>query len=88
MLHKRPGVLIWTMREYFAGHEYNASSVVSGAFGVREGTIFFVGVRATSDRVAGFGGMVKRPIGRRAMLDIVAEFLRDLRISLMKDNKK
>ncbi len=88
MLHERPGVLIWTMREYFAGHEYNASSVASGAFGVHEGTIFFVSVRTTSDQVSGFGGMVKRPIGRTAMLGIVAEFLQDLRIALEKDNKK
>ncbi len=88
MLHRRPGVLIWLMREYYAGHKYNASSVVSGAFGVPEGTVFFVGVRATTDDIAGFIGSVARPIGRNAMLDIVAEFLKDLRIDLKKDKKR
>jgi hypothetical protein len=54
-------------RQYYVSTGYNADQAVSGLLPVQEGTMVFYAGHAFTDQVAGFGGAMKRGIGRRMM---------------------
>lgn len=56
-------------RQYYASTGYNAEQAVAGFLPVQEGTIVVYASHAFTDQVAGFGGSVKRGVGRRIMAD-------------------
>ena len=56
-------------RQYYASTGYNAEQAVAGFLPVQEGTVVAYAAHAFTDQVAGFGGSVKRGIGRRVMAE-------------------
>jgi len=56
-------------RQYYASTGYNGEQAVAGFLPVQEGTLVVYGAHAFTDQVTGFGGSMKRGIGRRVMAD-------------------
>jgi hypothetical protein len=56
-------------RQYYASTGYNGEQAVAGFLPVQEGTVVVYGAHAFTDQVTGFGGSMKRSIGRRVMAD-------------------
>jgi hypothetical protein len=56
-------------RQYYASTGYNAEQAVAGFLPVQGGTVVVYASHAFTDQVAGFGGSVKRGVGRRVMAD-------------------
>ena len=56
-------------RQYYVSTGYNAQQAVVGFLPVEEGTMAIYAGHAFTDQVAGFGGSIKRGIGRRIMAD-------------------
>lgn len=68
--------------EFYVGHSYNSQMIVSGAFHVEQGTLIFYSNRTSTDQVAGFGGGMKRSIGRGMMRSAVIEYFESVRESI------
>jgi hypothetical protein len=56
-------------RQYYVSTGYNAEEAVAGFLPVQGGTVVVYVAHAFTDQVAGFGGSMKRSIGRRVMAD-------------------
>ena len=56
-------------RQYYVSTGYNAEQAVAGFLPVQGGTVVVYAAHAFTDQVAGFGGSMKRSIGRRVMAD-------------------
>jgi hypothetical protein len=56
-------------RQYYVSTGYNAQQAVAGFLPVQEGTLVVYSGHAFTDQVTGFGGSMKRGIGRRMMAD-------------------
>ncbi|HUM18429.1 MAG TPA: hypothetical protein VL086_22240 [Candidatus Nitrosotalea sp.] len=56
-------------RQYYASTGYNAEQAVAGFLPVQGGTVVVYAAHAFTDQVAGFGGSMKRSIGKRVMAD-------------------
>jgi hypothetical protein len=56
-------------RQYYVSTGYNAEQAVAGFVAVQGGTIVLYAGHAFTDQVTGFGGSMKRGIGRRVMAD-------------------
>ncbi len=54
-------------RQYYVSTGYNAEQAVAGFLPVQEGTVVAYTNHTFTDQVAGFGGSLKRSIGRRMM---------------------
>ena len=54
-------------RQYYVSTGYNAEQAVAGFLPVQGGTLVLYSSHAFTDQVAGFGGSMKRSIGRRIM---------------------
>jgi hypothetical protein len=54
-------------RQFYVSTGYNAEQAVAGFLPVKEGTIVVYSNHTFTDQVAGFGGSLKRDIGRRMM---------------------
>ena len=54
-------------RQYYVSNGYNAEQAVAGFLPVQGGTVVAYTNHTYTDQVAGFGGAVKRGIGRRMM---------------------
>ena len=54
-------------RQYYVSNGYNAEQAVAGFLPVQGGTVVTYTNHTFTDQVAGFGGGVKRSIGRRMM---------------------
>ncbi len=54
-------------RQYYVSTGYNCEQAVAGFLPVQEGTIVVYSDHTFTDQVAGFGGSMKRNIGRRMM---------------------
>ena len=79
--YKPEEYVVEVYREFYVGHSYNSLHIVVGVFSVKEGTLVFYGNRTSTDQVAGFGGGLKRNIGRGMMRDDVVEHLDAIRQS-------
>jgi ketosteroid isomerase-like protein len=60
-------------RQYCVSTGYNAEQAVAGFLPVQEGTLVAYVNHTFTDQVAGFGGSVKRNIGRSVMLKKLKE---------------
>jgi hypothetical protein len=60
-------------RQYYVSTGYNAEQAVAGFLPVQEGTLVAYANHTFTDQVAGFGGSVKRNIGRSVMLKKLKE---------------
>jgi hypothetical protein len=56
-------------RQYYVSTGYNAEQAVAAFLPVQGGTVVLYASHAFTDQVAGFGGSMKRSIGRRIMAD-------------------
>jgi hypothetical protein len=56
-------------RQYYVSTGYNGEQAVAGFLPVQGGTVVVYAAHAFTDQVAGFGGSMKRSIGRRVMAD-------------------
>jgi hypothetical protein len=56
-------------RQFYASTGYNAEQAVAGFLPVQGGTVVVYASHVFTDQVAGFGGSVKRGVGRRVMAD-------------------
>jgi hypothetical protein len=56
-------------RQYYVSTGYNAEQAVAGFLPVQGGTLVAYSSHAFTDQVAGFGGSMKRGIGRKIMAD-------------------
>ena len=69
------GIAVYVERHVYVGHTYNASQIFSGAVPYEDGALVFSSNRVSTDQVAGFGGDMKRLIGRRQLRgEIVKRF--------------
>jgi hypothetical protein len=79
--YKPKEYVVEVYREFYVGHSYNSLHIVVGALPVKEGTLLFYANRTSTDQVAGFGGGLKRNIGRGMMRDDVVEHFEAIRQS-------
>ena len=70
-----PQLAVYVERHVYVGHSYNASQILSGALPFEDGVLVFSSNRVSTDQVTGFGGDMKRAIGRRQLRgEIVKRF--------------
>jgi hypothetical protein len=80
MYQLEPGdYALYAYQEFYVGHSYNSLQIISGAAQVEQGTLVFYVNRTSTDQVAGFGGGVKRSIGRGMMRSAVVEQFESIR---------
>lgn len=54
-------------RQFYVGHSYNSSHIVTGGLPYKDGTLVFFSIRSSTDQVAGMGSSLKHSIGRAQM---------------------
>ena len=59
----------FAQRQYYVSTGYNGEQAMAGFLPVEGGTIVAYAAHAFTDQVAGFGGAMKRNIGRRVMAE-------------------
>ena len=59
------GILL--SRQFYVGHSYNSSHVVTGGLPYKDGTLVFYSTRSSTDQIAGMGSSLKHSIGRKQM---------------------
>jgi len=70
-----PAMALYVERHIYVGHTYNASQILSAAVPYEDGVLILSSNRVSTDQVAGFGGDMKRLIGRRQLqAEIVKRF--------------
>ncbi|MCZ6655734.1 MAG: hypothetical protein O7C67_00415 [Gammaproteobacteria bacterium] len=80
MYQLEPGdYALYAYHEFYVGHSYNSLQIISGAVQVEQGTLVFYVNRTSTDQVAGFGGGLKRSIGRGMMRSAVVEQFESIR---------
>ena len=62
-----PALALYVERHVYVGHTYNASQILSAAVPYESGVLILSSNRVSTDQVAGFGGDMKRLIGRRQL---------------------
>ena len=70
---------LMTERQFYVSHSYNALQIICGAFPVEEQTILVYSNRTFTDQIGGFGGGMKRKIGRDLMKKQLVGFFEDFR---------
>ena len=65
--------LVKAQRQYYVSTTYNAEQAVVGFLPVQEGTVVAYINHTFTDQVAGFGGSVKRGVGRKMMASKLKE---------------
>lgn len=66
-------------RQYYVSTGYSAEQAVAGFLPVTEGTFIFYSNHTFTDQVGGFGGSMKRGIGRKMMASKLEEFFEKAR---------
>ena len=69
-------------QEFYVGHSYNSLQIVAAVIRIDQGTLVFYANRTSTDLVAGFGGPLKRSMGRRIMRDNVSAHFEAIRRSV------
>ena len=70
-----PALALYVERQFYVGHTYNASQILCAAVRYEDGVVVLSSNRVSTDQVAGFGGEMKRMIGRRQLrAEIVKRF--------------
>jgi len=66
---------LYVERQIYVGHTYNASQILCTALPFEDGVVILSSNRVSTEQVAGFGGEMKRAIGRRQLrAEIVKRF--------------
>ena len=78
------GSIIHVERYFYAGHSFNATEILTGAFAHRDGTLVFSINRVSTDEVLGVGNQLKRTIGRAQLRDDMRARLDRLRALLIR----
>lgn len=66
---------LYVERQFYVGHTYNASQILCAAVPYEDGVVLLSSNRVSTDQVGGFGGDMKRMIGRRQLrAEIVKRF--------------
>lgn len=84
MVEVRPELALHLERHFFVAHSYNSSQTLTGAFPWGTGTLLFTVSRVSTDLVTGFGGDMKRAIGRRQLRGDLNGRLDRLRSAMVK----
>jgi hypothetical protein len=71
-------------RHYYVTTGYNGQQAVAGFLPVQGGTLVVYAAHVFTDQVAGFGGAVKRDIGRRILADKMRQIFEAGRTKLAK----
>ncbi|HUM16095.1 MAG TPA: hypothetical protein VL086_10425 [Candidatus Nitrosotalea sp.] len=72
-----PALALYVERQVYVGHTYNASQILCAAVPYEDGVLILSSNRVSTDQVGGFGGDMKRMIGRRQLrAEIVKRFHR------------
>jgi hypothetical protein len=79
-----PQLALYVERHFYVGHSYNASQILCGALPYEDGVLVFSSNRVSTDQVAGFGGEMKRMIGRRQLRGEIVRRLDRIRAALVK----
>ena len=79
-----PQLALYVERHVYVGHSYNASQILSGAVPYEDGVLVFSSNRVSTDQVAGFGGEMKRMIGRRQLRGEIVKRFDRIRAALLK----
>jgi hypothetical protein len=79
-----PQLALYVERHVYVGHSYNASQILSGAVPYEDGVLVFSSNRVSTDQVAGFGGEMKRMIGRRQLRGEIVKRFDRIRAALVK----
>jgi len=74
-------IAVLTEKQFYVGHSYNSLKIAAALLPVEKGTLLLYENRTSTDQVAGFGGSVKRGIGRKMMLDNLVTFFKKARES-------
>ena len=70
-----PALALYVERQFYVGHTYNASQILCAAVPYEDGVVILSSNRVSTDQVTGFGGEMKRAIGRRQLrAEIVKRF--------------
>lgn len=69
-------------RQFYVGHSYNSSQIVTGCLPYRDGALLFYILRSSTDQVAGVGSGMKHSIGRGRMQAEMVKQLEKLRNSV------
>lgn len=70
-----PTMALYVERHIYVGHTYNASQILCAAVPLEDGVLILSSNRVSTDQVAGFGGEMKRLVGRRQLrAEIVKRF--------------
>ena len=70
-----PALALYVERQFYVGHTYNASQILCAAVPYEDGVVILSSNRVSTDQVGGFGGDMKRMIGRRQLrAEIVKRF--------------
>jgi hypothetical protein len=77
-----PAVAFYVERHFYAGQTYVASQILCGAVPFEDGVLVLSSNRVSTDQVTGFGGEVKRIIGRRQLRAEIGKRLERLRAGL------
>jgi hypothetical protein len=77
-----PRIALYVERHVYAGHSYNASQILSGAVPYEDGVVVFSSNRVATEQVGGFGGEMKRLIGRRQLRGEIASRFDRLRAAV------
>ncbi len=65
LTNKLGGIVL--SRQFYVGHSFNSSHVVSGGLPYKDGTLFFYYTCLSSDQVAGIGSTLRHELGRERM---------------------
>jgi hypothetical protein len=66
---------VYVERQFYVAHTYNASQILCAAVPYEDGVVILSSNRVSTDQVGGFGGDMKRMIGRRQLrAEIVKRF--------------
>ena len=79
-----PQLALYIERHVYVGHSYNASQILSGAVPYEDGVLVFSSNRVSTDQIAGFGGEMKRAIGRRQLRGEIVKRFDRIRAALVK----
>ncbi len=79
MLFDHSGIFVTADRHFYASHEYNGLQSIAGTLPVKEGSLFLVLYRISTDGVAGFGSSMKHPVARGLMGPYMEEMFEGIR---------
>ena len=88
MLFDHSGIFVTADRHFYASHEYNGLQSIAGTLPVKEGSLFLVLYRISTDGVAGFGSSMKHPVARGLMGPYMEEMFEGIRAKIKNPSRR